>query len=265
MPLVSVGEIALNIVDQGSGPPLVLVHGFPLDHSMWRGQIDGLSSRYRVIAPDMRGFGQSRSEDEIVTIAQFADDVSALLDALQIAEPITYCGLSMGGYIGWQFALRHGDRLARLIQCDTKAKADTDEARATRLKSADHVLANGPQALVETMMPKLFAEATMAKQPDIVEATRQVMLSTAPSAIAAAQRGMAQRPDMTSELPKIDTPTLLLCGERDAISPPDEMRDIAATMPSATFVQIDNFGHMSPLEDPHAVNGAILKFLADRP
>ena len=259
---VSLDSFELHYVDQGAGPVLVLVHGFPLDHSMWQGQIDELSKQFRVVAPDLRGFGKSKSNDDVVTMAQFADDIAALLDALKINEPITYCGLSMGGYIGWQFVLRHGDRLAKLIQCDTKAKADTDEARATRLKAADHVLEHGPETLIATMMPKLFAEENCSSQPDIVEATRKVMMNTAPSAIAAAQRGMAERPDVTDELSKINVPALILCGEHDAISPADEMRDIASAMPNATFVQIDGAGHMAPLEDPQAVNAAICDFLS---
>ena len=263
MSRITIGGTSLNVMDEGSGSPLVLVHGFPLDHSMWRGQIDGLSAQFRVIAPDLRGFGQSRSEDEIVTMAQFADDMAAMLDALEITEPITFCGLSMGGYIGWQFVKLHRNRVAKLIQCDTKTKADTDEVRATRLKAADHVLANGPEALVATMMPKLFADTTIANQPEVVQATREVMLSTAPSAIAAAQRGMAERPDATDEMSKLDVPTLILVGEHDAISPPDEMREIANAIPGAKFVQIDGAGHMAPLEDPPAVNAAILEFLTD--
>ena len=263
MSLVSIGEISLNTFDQGSGAPLLLVHGFPLDHSMWRGQINDLSSRYRVIAPDLRGFGKSASQDDKVTMAQFADDLAALLDALDVGEPVTYCGLSMGGYIGWQFVQRHRDRLARLIQCDTKSKPDDDEAQATRMKAADHVLKHGPETLVATMMPKLFAEANRSSQPDAVEATREVMMNTAPSAIAAALRGMAERPDVTNELSQIDLPALILCGEHDAISPPDEMRKIAAAMPQARFVQIDGAGHMAPLEDPQAVNAAIIEFLSD--
>ena len=262
---ISINDLVLNIVDQGSGPPVVLVHGFPLDHSMWRGQIERLSAQFRVIAPDLRGFGKSKSNADVVTMAQFADDIAALLDALSITEPISFCGLSMGGYIGWQFVQRHRDRLSRLIQCDTRAQADSDDAKATRLKAADHVLANGPEPLVATMMPKLFADTTMANQPDVVQATREVMLGTAPAAIAAAQRGMAERPDVTKDLSKVDVPTLILCGERDAISPPDEMCEIANAIPGATFVQIDGAGHMAPLEDPQTVNEAILKFLSETP
>src|SRR5687767_13095699 len=103
MPKVPLSDGTLNVLDQGSGPPLLLVHGFPLDHTMWFGQIDHFSRRWRVIAPDLRGFGASTVTPGTVTMEQFADDLNALLDALGISEPVHLCGLSMGGYIGWQF------------------------------------------------------------------------------------------------------------------------------------------------------------------
>src|SRR5262245_22137150 len=121
MPQISVGSVSLNVLDEGRGHPLLLVHGFPLDHSMWKGQIGELSKNFRVIAPDLRGFGQSSpisGDDAVVTMAQFADDLAALLAAMSVAEPVTFCGLSMGGYIAWQFAARNPQRLARLILCD---------------------------------------------------------------------------------------------------------------------------------------------------
>src|SRR5437773_12119040 len=123
MSFVQAGNVRLNVVESGRGSPLVLVHGYPLDHSMWRSQIDGLADICRVIAPDLRGFGASEVTPGTVTMEQMADDLVALLDALQIAEPVVFCGLSMGGYVGWQFALRHRSRLAKLILCDTVAVA----------------------------------------------------------------------------------------------------------------------------------------------
>lgn len=261
MPKIDIGEVQLNVVDAGQGPPLLLVHGFPLDHTMWQGQIEALSASRRVIAPDLRGFGDSDVTDDVVTMEQFADDLAALLDALAVAEPVAFCGLSMGGYIGWQFFQRHRGRLSHLIQCDTRATADTNEARAARLKAAEIVLKEGTQPIAASMLPKLFAESTAADNPTVVEATRQVMLNTSRQAIAAAQRGMAERPDVTALLGAIDVPTLILVGQHDVISPPDEMRAIAAAIPGARFVQIDAAGHMAPLEQPAAFNAAIREFL----
>lgn len=261
MSVVQAADIRLNVVERGQGAPLVLVHGYPLDHSMWQGQLDGLADVARVIAPDLRGFGASDVTTGTVTMQQLADDMAALLDSRKITEPIVLCGLSMGGYVAWQFALRHRSRLARLILCDTKAAGDTPEAAAGRLKTAERVLAEGAAVAADALIPKLFAPATFVQQPQIVEATRQVILRTKPHGIAAALRGMAERPDVTARLPQIDVPALVICGQHDGISPPAEMRQFTAQLPKARFVEIENAGHMAPLEQPAAVNAAIREFL----
>ena len=257
----TVAGIEMAFVDRGSGTPVLLVHGFPLDHSMWNAQIDRLSEAHRVIVPDLRGFGQSRASDEKVTMGQFADDLAALLDTLGIREPIVLCGLSMGGYIAFQFWRQYAARLRGMILCDTRALGDTPEMAAGRWEMADRVLREGPPPLVDMMMPKLFAAATVESQPEVVESLCRVMRSTAPRAIAAAGRGMAERPDATGWLPRIACPTLVVVGELDAISPPEEMREIAEAIPGARLVEIGGSGHMSPLEKPAEVNAAILEFL----
>jgi pimeloyl-ACP methyl ester carboxylesterase len=261
MAKVQVNGITLNVVERGKGLPLLLAHGFPLDHSMWSGQLAGLSDVCRVIAPDLRGFGDSDVVPGVAAMQQMADDLAGLLDVLAIREPVVLCGLSMGGYVAWQFALRHRTRLARFIQCDTRAIADTPEAAAGRLKTAERVLKEGPGVVAEAMLPKLFAPSTQNEQPQIVEATRQVILRTKPEGIAAALHGLAQRPDVTDDLGKFDVPALVICGEHDAIAPPTEMEQFAAKMPEARFVKIVGAGHMAPLEAPAAVNAAIKEFL----
>jgi len=261
MKTVKLRDATLSIADVGSGPTLLLVHGFPLDHSMWRHQLESLGDKYRVIAPDLRGFGASTGATDTITMDQLADDLADLLDGLDIAEPVTFCGLSMGGYVAWQFWQRHASRLDRLILCDTRAVADTDEAARGRSDMAQRVLSEGATIVAEAMLPKLFAETTIRERADIVEATRRVMQATAPVTVAGALRGMAQRPDMTSELPNVDVPTLVMCGEYDVISTVDEMRSIADALPNARFVEVSGSGHMSPLEDPIAVNAAIRSFL----
>lgn len=261
MARVSVGNMELNFVERGAGVPLLLAHGFPLDHSMWQGQIEGLADVCRVIAPDLRGFGGSGVTPGIVTMQQFADDLAALLDALRINEPVVFCGLSMGGYIAWQFAQRHRERLSKLILCDTRAVADTPEAAAGRRNTAERVLAEGAGIVAEAMLLKLFAPQTEMQQPQIMEATKQVMVRTDPRGIAAALLGMAERPDVTSQLASIDVPTLVICGQHDSISSPTEMRQIASSIPPAQFVEIADAGHMAPLERPVAVNAAMREFL----
>jgi 3-oxoadipate enol-lactonase len=260
---ISIGGCHLRVAQRGSGRPLLLVHGFPLDHSMWNGQLEGLSSSCRVIAPDLRGFGGSGGEGEpVLRMEQFADDLARLLDAMKIEQPVTFCGLSMGGYVGWQFWSRHRDRLARLILCDTRAVADTQEGARQRLETADRVLREGSGVVAEAMRSKLFAPGTWSEAPELVESTMRVMQGASPQVVAAALRGMAERPDFSPLLAQIDVPTLVVCGEHDAISSPAEMQAMARAIPTGRYAEIAGAGHVAPLEKPAAVNAVLLKFLS---
>jgi 3-oxoadipate enol-lactonase len=272
-------------VDRGAGVPLLLVHGFPLDHTLWAGQIDSLAGRtgeflvgeaywaapgqtevsappVRVIAPDLRGFGRSKSQQAKLTMEQFADDLAGLLDGLGVGEPVVLCGLSMGGYVALQFWRKYAARLRGLILCDTRAAADAPAVAAARLTMADQVLREGPGPLVAGMMPRLFSDATRKQQPQTIELLRSTMMATDPRTIAAAARGMAERPDMTAALSQIRCPTLVMVGRDDITSPPAEMHGIAQAIPGAKFIEIADAGHLAPLENPSAVNAAIAAFLA---
>ena len=131
MPRIRINDIHLNVLDEGQGPPLLLVHGFPLDHTMWREQIQHFRGTHRVIAPDLRGFGQSDVTPGTITMQRHAEDLAHLLDALRVKNPVCLCGLSMGGYIAWQFVQMHHGRLGSLILCDTKAGADDEAGKKT--------------------------------------------------------------------------------------------------------------------------------------
>ncbi|HEY5315133.1 MAG TPA: alpha/beta fold hydrolase [Pirellulales bacterium] len=261
MQVLVAGE-TFHVEVRGAGPPLVLLHGFPLDHTMWEAQLEFFSVGWRVIAPDLRGFGASVVTPGRVTMEQMADDCRGLLDALEIAGPVALCGLSMGGYVAWQFARKYPDRLRRLVQCDTRAIADSSEAAANRRKLAEHVLAAGTEALAVAMLPKLFAPGTTQRRPEVISAVRAMIAVAPPAGAAAAQYGMAERPDVTAWLPSVRVPTLLIVGAHDAISPPDEMRAISQAIPGASLRVIENAGHMAPMENPADVNRAIAKFLA---
>lgn len=243
------------------GPLLFFVHGFPLDHTMWQFQLDAFQDRCRMIAVDLRGFGSSKSRDEAVSMEQYADDCAALLDELSIDEPVCYVGLSMGGYVGWQFWKRHRERVGRFILCDTRARSDNDEVARGRQRMAYEVLSQGARVVADSMLSRLLAPESVHRFPERVEGLRQVILRTEPSAIAAAQRGMATRLDVSSWLPQIDVPTLMICGIEDEISRPEEMEMMAASMPLARFACIPAAGHMAPLENPEAVNRSIDAFL----
>jgi len=265
----NVDGATLSVEDRGSGPPIVLLHGFPLDHSMWNAQIDELSGHFRVVAPDLRGFGQSRlDEDDAengVPMDRYAADVAALLDWLAIQEPVVLVGFSMGGYAAWQFALRWAERLRGLVLCDTRAVGDADEARANRLKMAEAAMQAGNSSPALAMLPKLFAPETHEERPDLVQRVRAIIERQSADAVAAAQRGMARREDVQGRLAEINCPALCIVGVEDAISPPKEMHWIATTLAEpgvrdVRLVEVENAGHMAPMENAAAVTGAIAEF-----
>ena len=258
---VEIPGATLNVLDVGEGTPILLVHGFPLDHTMWRLQVADLSKDFRCIAPDLRGFGLSSVTEGKVTLEQFADDLAALLDALQITQPIVFCGLSMGGYIAWHFVRRHAQRLNALILCDTRAVPDAPEAAANRLKMANDVVQQGASVAANAMIPRLFAAETAQTQPALIDDLRQVILRTNPQGIAAAARGMAERADASPWLSSISIPSLVIVGEHDVISPVAEMRTIAAAIPHSQIEVLPNAGHMAPLENATMTNDAIRRFL----
>ena len=263
MPYVTIQSRQMFVEDQGSGPPLLLVHGFPLDHTMWRYQISALSASYRVIVPDLPGFGQSHwCESKSMSMANFANDLVALLEQLSISQPVVFCGLSMGGYIAWPFFQLHRDHVAALILCDTRALADTPKIARARLFMATHIVEQGMEVLLDTMLPKLFSEKTRQEQPQLFEEILLIARQNSRNGVAAAQRGMSERPDVTERLPSIDVPTLFICGEHDVISPPSEMIEMAERIPRSLYVEIPDAGHLAPLENPVVVNQAILRFLA---
>jgi pimeloyl-ACP methyl ester carboxylesterase len=266
MKTVQLSDIRLQVYDEGTGTPILFVHGFPLSHAMWSGQLEPLAKRFRVIAPDLRGFGASEmtpggDAEQTTSMRQLADDCAAVVDQLCGGGPVVLCGLSMGGYVAWQFTKHHGNKLRGLVLCDTKAAADAPEAAETRRKMAEHVLKHGTGAVAEAMPAKLFAAATHTTQPAIVADIRRTIEQTKPAALAAAQRGMAAREDVRPWLAEIRVPTLVIVGREDAISPPDEMRSFAESIPGAEFHVIEGAGHMAPLESPAEFNRLLTAFV----
>jgi pimeloyl-ACP methyl ester carboxylesterase len=262
METITVPHESRVILDEGAGMPVLLVHGFPLSHAMWRHQVEALKANYRVIAPDLLGFGSSAARRDKLTMDEFADDLAEVLNDCQVREPVVFVGLSMGGYIGWQFWRKYRNRVRALVLCDTRAVSDTPEAAKGRLATADKVLQEGAQVVAEAMLPKLVAKQTSENQPQLVDELKQTILARSPYSIAAALRGMAERIDATPYLEKMSVPTLVMVGRHDAISTPDEMRSIAEAIPGAQFVEVPDAGHMSPLENPVVFNAELREFLA---
>jgi pimeloyl-ACP methyl ester carboxylesterase len=253
--------VELALADHGAGRPVVLIHGFPMDHSIWSEQVQSLARHYRVITPDLRGLGRSSITSGKVSVEQWADDLAAMLDALKITERIVLGGLSMGGYVAFRFFQAHRARLAGLILCDTKAAADTPQAAAGRLETAQRVQREGARFLADAMLPRLLAPATLARQAEVADRLRQIILAGDPAGYAATSRGLAERPDFTPLLPRIDCPTLLIVGRQDAISTVAEMNAMARAIPGSRIVEIEAAGHVTPLEAPAEVSAAMEEFL----
>ena len=248
--------------DAGPGPVVVLLHGFPLDRSMWSNQRSSIGAIYRVILPDLRGHGSSAAPDGIYTVDDMADDVLELLDALQIVEPVVLGGLSMGGYVALSIAARYPERIKALILMDTRSAGDSAEAARTREALADQVESSGETSgVVASMLPRLFARQTFEHQPGVVARTHDRMARTPSRAVAGTLRGLAIRPDRTANLADIGVPTLVLTGAEDAVIPLEESEAMARQIPGARFVVIPDAGHLAPLENPREVDRAILEFL----
>ena len=254
--------IRLHYVQVGQGIPLLLVHGYPLDHMLWQPQLDQLSDIAQVIAPDLRGFGQSDAPDGIYTMEAYADDLAALLDTLKIERAVV-CGLSMGGYIVLAFWKKHASRVRGLILVDTRSGADAPAARQGRLDMAEQVKRHGTKPAADAMLPRVLAETTRQSRPDLIELAHAMMLRQPPAGIIGAQLGMAERPDSTPTLPTINVPTLVVFGDQDVITPAEtEGRSLAAAIPGAKLVVIPNAGHLSNLEQPQVFNVAVREFWA---
>src|SRR5262245_31643360 len=204
----------LHYSDDGPGPAVVLLHGFPLDHTIWDEQRTTLGSMYRVIAPDLRGHGASAATEGAYTMEVLADDVIETLDALGLTEPLVVGGLSMGGYVALAMAFRYPRRLRGLMLVNTRAAADTPETARVREDLAQQVEASGSvEAVVQTMLPKLVSPTTLRLRPELLDPVQRVMAGTSALGVAGSLRGMAARPDRTADLPRIAVPTLVIAGE----------------------------------------------------
>lgn len=245
------------------GSAVLLVHGYPLSRAMWRAQRDSLVALgYRVILPDLRGFGESEATTPPYSMDLFADDLAALLDHLGV-ERVALGGLSMGGCIAFAFWRRHAQQVRALLLADTQAKPDTDEARAGRLKAMDEVRAGRLEGVVDGMLPRLLGPTTQADSPALVAEVRRMMLGTPPTGVVGALAALADRPDSTPTLATINVPTLVICGADDAITPPAAHETMRDGIHGSRLVIIPNAGHMSPMEKPAEFNAALGEFLRE--
>lgn len=259
MPTARIGEASLHYVDAGGGHDAVLLlHAFPLSSSMWEPQVKALSARFRVIAPDYRGMGRSRPAPEAATMESIVADVIALLRTLGVRQ-VAAAGCSMGGYVAFEL-YRRAPRLVRaLALCDTKATADTPEARAGRETFARNALEKGLAWVQEDFAPKLLRPDP---DPRAAERLREIIAEGTPEGVAAAQRGMALRKDSVPTLARIEVPTLVVAGEQDQLIPLAEAKTMQAGVKGARLAVLPRAGHLPNLEAPEAFNQLLSGFFA---
>ena len=244
----------------GDGPPLLLIHAYPLDGRLWSEQRLELSRVARLIIPDLRGFGRSSHLPPVESLEEHAADLAALLDHHQIDRAIL-CGVSMGGYIALAFLEQWPARVAGLVLCHTRSQADTSEGRASRLNTARQVMTEGVAAAALGLPEKMISESTRLEQPTLADRLRRIMVEQTPEAMAAAQRSMAARPDRTSLLSKLQVPGLVLAGDNDPLIPRADIDAMAAAIPEGRLVVMADTAHLSNIERPVAFNRELLQFL----
>ena len=255
-----INGITLAYSDQGSGLPVVFLHAFPFNRTMWDPQLACLSDRYRIITVDLRGHGESDAPFWRYSMDLFADDVKGLLDHLGIQQAVLV-GLSMGGYLMFSFHRKYRERIKALVFCDTRAEADTQELAAWRFALAQKIYKEGTKAVVAEMGPKLLSVAAYQTKPDLVRQVEAISLSTQMSGAIGDLMAIAERPDSSLDLARISCPTLVLVGDGDRLTTPEENRRIAERIAGAKFAIIPSAGHISNLEQPESFNNALRSFL----
>lgn len=261
----SINGIDMEWREQGEGTPIVFIHGFPFNSAMWGPQLAHLPRGWRGIAPDLRGFGASRGgPEDVYPMELFARDVAALLDHLG-EERVVVCGLSMGGYIAFEFMRLFPERVRALVLCDTRAGADSEDARTGRERQAKRVLEDGVSQVIDAMLPRLISMSTRYGQPGVLELVRAMMKETPPETMARALLGMAARRDSEPLLRTIEVPALVVVGAEDAITSRGQAEFLARGIRGARLETIENAGHLPNLEQTETFNRILHTFLAGLP
>jgi pimeloyl-ACP methyl ester carboxylesterase len=258
MPTVNINGVQLAYRDEGRGRPLLLIHAFPLSGAMWERQIAALSSAYRLIVPDLRGFGASPAVPGTVSLDQYADDLAGLLDQLGL-EHVAVGGLSMGGYLAFALLQRHRERVDALVLADTRPQPDTEDGRRGREENARLVEQQGAPAIADQMLPKLLSPNASEQ---LRGAVRELIDANDRAGIAAALRAMAARPDSTPLLATIAVPTLIVVGAEDGLTPPSDARAMHAAIAGSQLAELPGAGHLANLEAPEAFNAALNDLLS---
>jgi pimeloyl-ACP methyl ester carboxylesterase len=259
---IKLRDTNLFVEQVGSGRPLLLIHGFPFNHGIWGPQIETLSNHANVIAPDLRGHGQSPPTAGPYSMELLADDCAGVLDGLGVDQPVIVCGLSMGGYVSFEFYRRHPKLVAGMILAATRADADSEETKAKRDNAALLTEMHGTGSVIDSMLPIVMAPQTYQDKPELVAQVAGIMANTSPSGMISALMGMKSRSNSIPTLGQIKVPTLILHGADDQIIPVSESETMHAGLPGSHLEIIPDAGHLPNLEQIQLFNQAVEKFLS---
>jgi 3-oxoadipate enol-lactonase len=260
MPRIPSGDADIFYEVLGSGPTVVLLHPFPANHDFWKPAAQALVARYRVILPDLRGHGESGVGEGPATMEKHAADIDRVLDHEEVGRA-AFVGVSIGGYLLFEFWRKYRTRVNALVLCNTKAQADTPEARAVRLQAAAFVTERGTELFFKDMIPKLIGTTTRSTRPDLVEGALRMMRTMSPEDVAMVQHGMAERPDSVETLKTINVPTMLVTGDEDILTGIAEAELMRQHISGSQMKVIAKAGHYSPWEQPEEVGKLLRQFL----
>ncbi|MDI1318168.1 alpha/beta fold hydrolase [Flavobacterium sp.] len=259
--LTEVNNCSFSYNDVGEGNvPVLFLHGFPFDKSMWKGQLDSLKSSHRLIAIDIRGFGKSTDEKTPLSIDLFSDDLVSFMDKLDITKAII-CGLSMGGFIALNAIKRFPDRFEALILCDTNCIADTTEVKENRYQKIEQINTDGVVAFNEKFIKNVFHPDSITNKIELVENLRAIVFANSKEIITAGLTALAERSETCSSLEFITVPTLIICGKEDEVTPLVQSQFMQEHIKGSSLKIIDNAGHVSNLEHPDEFNEYLVEFL----
>lgn len=259
---IALQNFNMSYDDVGKGNKTVIfLHGFPFDKSTWHNQLSYLQTSCRCIAIDIRGFGKSTYDENNLSIDLFTDDLIHLMDTLRIDKAVL-CGLSMGGYIALNFVKKHADRIEALVLCDTQCIADSIEAKEKRFKTIEDIQANGKDNFVIKFTNSVFCEYTHLNKPTIVENLKTLVSGNSDSIITSGLKALANRSETCSILSGIQTPTLILCGKDDELTPVSKSEFMHQQIKGSILYVIENAGHMSNLEQEDDFNKEVMHFLS---
>ncbi len=262
MPSATVAGTTMHYVDVGAGgPPVLLLHAFPLHSGMWEAQVEALADRYRVVVPDLKGFGASDAPEDVsaYSIPGYADEVAGLLATLEL-EQVAVVGLSMGGYVAFSLSSRHRSLVSALVLADTRDDTDSDQVLERRTNQQRTVREEGRAPVIDALLKTLLAEHTHQHRPEVVDEARRLM-DNPPAGFLGALEAMKSRPDASSHLDSIDVPTLVVVGEEDKPSSREVAERMHERIRGSRLAVLPEAGHLTNLEVPGAFNQALRGFL----